>query len=366
VTVSGFGEVSIRNNSYGNSIFTPISNSTPDVESNIIGSYTASYHELDRRVADVSALEINYVVDGGGIPIDPLGWPDNAGTLVTLAIIPRSTFESLYGSSPINLNSFPPSVRDTTYCQVTLPPSAEQVAKVDGYYFSNATNFLPFQTQHVFIRNSIISQGSRIGRKDNTDTYHSLTDVCSNKIYNTSNRPQPSECPNNILKGILVSDSTILGGINHIIEPKTIRSAILGGENNEMVRAINSAIIAGSGNKIDGFFGADASNASGLLGATQSLDHFNTVILGGCINSFSSKPTGQSGIIYGNNNNVIIGGYRIVGVGQNNVTANNLALYCCLSYYNFSTSTKSDGITCTTSGTIASLTVCNGIIVSLT
>jgi hypothetical protein len=367
VTVSESRIVSIRNNSYGNSIFTPISNSTPDVESNIIGSFTASYHELDRRIEDVNNIQLYTVQDGQGIPIDPLEYPGNLGTLVQGIQLPRTTFEFFYGEVPTNLNSFPPSVRDTNYCQLTIPGTIQTAAKVEGYFLSNTNNFFPFQTQHVFIRNSIISQGSRIGRKDNCDKYHLPDDVCSSKIYNTSNRPQPSACPNNILKGILVSDSTIIGGINHIIEPKTIRSAILGGENNEMVRAINSAIIAGSENKIDGFYSADVVNITDnppwTQGATQSLDHFNTVILGGTRNRADSKPYGQAN---GNNNNVIVGGCRLVAVGRNNVTANNLALYCCLSYYNFSTSTKSDGITCTTSGTIASLTVCNGIIVSLT
>jgi hypothetical protein len=169
-------------------------------------------------------------------------------------------------------------------------------------------------------------------------------------------------CPNNILKGILVSDSSIIGGRNHIIEPKTIRSAILGGECHEIVRAVNSAIIAGSYNKIDGWNGADLGGSAGILGSTSSLDHFNTVILGGCKNQATSKPQG----FLGNCNNVIVGGYQLGITSQNNVFANNLALYCCLSYYNFSTSTKSDGITCTKSGTIISLTVCNGIIVSLT
>ena len=215
---------------------------------------------------------------------------------------------------------------------------------VEGYCFGGTVD--AYDVEHFFARNSIISQQSCIGRASYQDFQNKTVSGCYAKL-----------SYNNILKGIKVSNSVIIGGCAHRIEPKVSQSAILGGTNHCMVRAINSVIVAGNQNKLDGWCEADQLSSSDLLNFS------NVVILGGNKNCGRIKPLKDS--CAGTRNSVIIGGDAIQFAGNNRVVSQNLALYCCLSYYNFATSTKSDGISATKTGTINSITVCNGIITNL-
>jgi hypothetical protein len=321
VTVSNFATSSITNIVFGNTIFTPMPRGQKGIKSNIIGSFTASEHELNRRILSATNLP----------------WKSSYGVPQILASQPpqiaaySSSFTTKFGFTISSYYSY-------------FSDMGTRVTTVEGYCFVGSAK--GDEVQHLFTRNSIISQGSCIGRVTNKDFYNKTVSGCYSKL-----------SYNNILKGIKVSNSVIIGGSLHKLEPKVEQSAILGGTGHCLLRTSNSVIIAGESNKLDGWYEADQLNSSSFL------NFYNTVILGGCTNCGRVKPALDG--FKGNRNSVIIGGLKQQFSGSNRVISQNLSLYCCLSYYNFATSTKSDGVSATKTGTITSITVCNGIITNL-
>lgn len=148
-------------------------------------------------------------------------------------------------------------------------------------------------------------------------------------------------------RGLTISNSAIVGGFYHNMV-SAVDSVILGGCCNRIVEACRSSIIGGMCNRINGFYNN--------VGGTPLKGVKNSVILGGYKNCLEGlKPI---------ENSVIIGGQNLCNCNNQTVLVQNMALYGCLGYYNFASSTLSPGLDSSKSGVIASLTVCHGIIVA--
>lgn len=194
-------------------------------------------------------------------------------------------------------------------------------------------------TIHCFCNNLIVSQESSMCRVCSLENYGDQS--CASK-----------RCENNVVKGNQLLNSAIIGGNLHNMEPSTINSAIIGGCCHRTSQSFNSVIIGGGCNFIDGFTDADLIGIVSFVGFSQS------AIIGGYKNCLRSKPGGK--------NQVIIGGCQNNSNLSDSVAVQNVALYCCLSYYNFNTSTCSPGLSSCIASTINSITVCNGIIINIT